>query len=118
VPDVRVAIGLLGGGVVVVELTAEEVQPVLEEENAVVQVVRRAGLDEEDLLVGHVLGEAGSDNAASGTATDNDKVIAARLGAGDVRGSHVEDEYEVRVVGGEVVVALPGLKACLVTRVG
>jgi hypothetical protein len=39
VPDVRVAIGLLGGGVVVVELTTEEVQPVLEEENAVVQVV-------------------------------------------------------------------------------
>ena len=111
----RVAIGLLGGGVVVVELTTEEIQPILEEENAVVQVVGRAGLDEKDLLVGHVLGETRSDNAASGTATDNDKVKAARLGAGDVRGSHVG--CEVRMIGGVVVVALPGLKACLVMHV-
>lgn len=74
VADVRVAHGLLRRAVVVVELAAQQVEPVLEQEHAVVHEVAGAGLDQEDFLVGQVFRESrGNDTASCATAHD-DKV--------------------------------------------
>lgn len=88
VADVRVAHGLLGGRVVIVELAAEEGQPLAQVEHPIVHEVAGAGLDHEDPLVREVLGQARGDDAAGGASTDDDIVVAVSIGGGDVRGRH------------------------------
>jgi len=73
--DVRVAHGLFGGGVIIVELASEQVEPVLQQQDTIVHEIRRASFDEENLLVREVFGESASNDTASGTAADNEKVI-------------------------------------------
>jgi len=73
--DVRVAHGLFGGGVIIVELASEQVEPVLQQQDTIVHEIRRASFDEENLLVWEVFGESASDDTARGTAADDEKVI-------------------------------------------
>lgn len=86
----RVAHGLLGGGVVVVKLAAKKGQPLAQIEDAVVHEVGGAGLDHEDPLVREVLGQARGNHAAGGASADNDIVVAVSIGKGDVGGRHGE----------------------------
>jgi len=79
VADVGVAHGLLGGAVVVVELTTKEVQPVLEQKDSVVHEIRRTGLNQEDLLVRKVVGETAGNNTSCSPAAHNDKVKVRRV---------------------------------------
>ena len=78
----RVAVGLFGGAIVVVKLASKEVEPVLEQQYTVVHEVAWAGLDQEDLLVGQVLGESRGNDTASCASSDDDKVILGILGDG------------------------------------
>lgn len=88
VADVRVAHGLLGSAVVVIEFTTKQVQPVLEKQNSVVHEVRGTSLDQEDLLVRKVVRETTGDNTSCSTATNNDKVKVVFRVRRKVCGSH------------------------------
>lgn len=87
--NVRVTHGLLSGAVVVVELASEQVQPILEEKDAVIHEIRRTSFNQEDLLVGEVLGEPAGNDTASSATTDYDKVIVALRVLREVCGSHL-----------------------------
>lgn len=76
VSDVTVAIGLLGCGIVVVEVTAEKRQPLSKVKNIVEAEVRRATLDHEDLALREVGRETRGQNTTSGTAADDDVVVS------------------------------------------
>lgn len=84
----RVAHGLLGGAVVVVELAAEEVQPVLEEQHTVVHEVAGAGLDQEYLLVRKVFGEARGNDAPGGATAHDHEIVGGIGGNGGGGGCH------------------------------
>jgi hypothetical protein len=75
VSDVRVAHGLLGRAIVVVELSTQQIEPILEQKHSIVHEVAWASLDQQDLLIGQILCEARCDNAAGGAAANDDEVI-------------------------------------------
>jgi hypothetical protein len=74
VPDVRVAAGLLGGGVVVIQLTAEEAHPAAQRQHVLTADVTGPALDDGNGDV-RVLGEARGDDGPCGTAADDDVVV-------------------------------------------
>lgn len=74
VADVRVAPGLLGGGVVVVELTAEQAHPSAQGEDVVAADVAGAALDDGDADV-RVFGQPGGDDGSGGATADDDVVV-------------------------------------------
>src|SRR5690606_23739319 len=74
VPDVRVAAWLLGGGVVVVELTAEQAHPAAQRQHVVPADVAGAALDDGDGDV-RVLGESRGDDGTRGPAAYDDVVV-------------------------------------------
>lgn len=73
-PDMRVSIWLLRRAVVVVQLAAKKVQPVLQEQHAVILIVAWPGFDEQDLLVRKILGQTTGNDASRCAAADDDKV--------------------------------------------
>ncbi len=74
VPDVGVAAWLLGGGVVVVELTAQQAHPAAQREDFGAVDVGGTALDDGD-ADGRVLGEPGRDHRTCGSAADDDVVV-------------------------------------------
>lgn len=83
--------GLFRRGVVVVELAAEQGQPLTQIEHAVIHEVTGPALDHENPLVREVLGQARGYHAACGAAADDHIVIAVTLGGGDICGGHPGD---------------------------
>jgi hypothetical protein len=96
VPNVAVAIGLLSCAIVVVEVTAEEAEPLSEVENVAEVEVGGASLDHENLALGEVGGEARSEDATSRAAADNDVVVGRAGGSGKNLGRHVEASEKLR----------------------
>ncbi len=78
VADGRVPAGLLGGGVVVVQLSAEQAHPAAQGQHVVASHVARPALDE-----GHadarVLGQPGRDHRSGGTAADDHVVVQGHI---------------------------------------
>jgi len=91
VSDVAVAIGLLSCGIVVVEITTEQGQPLSKVQDVVEAKVRGTSLDHEDLVLGEIRRETGSQDTASGATAYNDVVIGGAGGGGKRLRSHVED---------------------------
>lgn len=87
--------GLFDGGIVVVELAAQQAEPLLELQDAVIHVVAGTTLNDEDTLVGEVLGQPAGNDTASSATTDDDVVVVVDIAGGefagsDGSGSHVE----------------------------
>lgn len=81
---------LLGRGIVVVEVAAQQAQPVLQLQHAVVHKVAGTGLDQQDALAGQILGQARGDDTAGSAAAHDHVVIAVDVGGGeDSSGRHV-----------------------------
>lgn len=72
-------VGLFGGRVVIVQLAAQEAQPLLQVEHAVIGEVAGTTLNDQSSLVGKVLRQARSNHATSGTTTDDDIVVAVEV---------------------------------------
>lgn len=91
VSDMAVAIGLLSGAIVVVEVTAEEAKPLTEVENVAQGVIRWASLDHEDLALGKVGGQTVSQDAAGSTTAYNNVIVGGAGRGGEHVGSHDEE---------------------------
>ena len=65
---------LLGGLVAIVVLTAEKVEPVLQEQHIVIHEVTRTGFKEKDSLLREILSQPAGNNAPCGTSSDNEIV--------------------------------------------
>lgn len=65
------AIWLLGGTIVVIQFASEKVQPVFQLENFVVHEITGTCFDQQDLLVGQVLGEPARNDASCGSTAYN-----------------------------------------------
>lgn len=89
VSDVRIAHWLLSGAIIIVELSSEQVEPLLEEKDSVIHVIGRAGLDQQDALVGEILGQTTGNDTASCAAADDNKVVGVLVGRREVSGRHV-----------------------------
>jgi hypothetical protein len=88
VSDVTVAVGLLGCGIVVVEVTAEERQPLSKVKNIVKAEVRGAALDHKDLALREVGRETRGQNTTSCAAAHDDVVVSIAGGSGKELSSH------------------------------
>ena len=77
------------------EVTPEQVEPLSQLQNAVIHVVTRATLNQEDALVGQILGQTTGNHTASSTTTNDDVVVVVDIASGEFAsgnggGGHVE----------------------------
>lgn len=77
---------LLGGGIIIIELSTEEVKPFPQIENAVIHEVAGATFNEKDAFVGQILGQPAGNHAAGGPSADNEIVIGVDVTCGKMSG--------------------------------
>jgi hypothetical protein len=65
---------LFGSTIIKVELSAEQAEPILEVQDAIIHVVARTSFYEQDLRMGQILGQPACNNATS-SAASNDKIV-------------------------------------------
>ena len=86
--------GLLRRRIVIVQISSQQLQPVLQQQDAVVHEVARTTLDEQNAHAREILSQPAGDNTAGRTAANNDIVIAVDVAGWDrVRGRHGERLY-------------------------
>lgn len=83
--------------VIVVQFSAQQIEPVLEFQHAVVHEITRTGFNQERALVRQVLGQPRRNHAAGRAAANNHIVVAVDVAGGEERGRH--DGYKGTISG-------------------
>lgn len=83
---------LLSRGVVIVELAAEQGEPLSQIEHTIVHEITRSGFDHENSLVREVLGQTRGNHASCGATADDYVVIAVTVRRRNVCGRHRRKE--------------------------
>ena len=73
---------LLSGAIPIVVLAAQELQPIFQIENIVIEIVAWASFDQQDFLVRQVLGQSAGDHTTGSSTTHDDVVKDIGFGRG------------------------------------
>jgi hypothetical protein len=107
---------LLCCAIVVIQLSAEEAEPLPQIQDTVIHIITRASLDKENPLVREVLGKTGCDNTSCRTSTDNHIVIPFGVRDGKLCSSHFQDKCTVAKKPGETRAGRNSLPKQLASR--